>query len=67
MAVVCCLLSVIGVAGQTEGYNPNNPPEPQLRLQLTVGVEPADAGYAYGGGTYAEGTRVSVAKGWLHL
>jgi len=46
---------------QAPDFNPTNPPDPSARYQLTVTVEPEQAGYASGGGKYATGTVVSVA------
>lgn len=59
-ALVCALLLVMGATAQTGGYNPGNPPEPQLRQKLTVTTLPVEAGTASGSGEYAEGTKVSV-------
>ena len=58
--LIGCLLTMLSMAAQTEDYSPENPPEPQLRMELTASTQPAGAGYAYGSGTYTEGAYVNV-------
>ena len=41
-------------------FNPSNPPEPNITRRLTVGVTPAEAGWAYGEGNYREGDNVYI-------
>ena len=41
-------------------FNPSNPPEPNITRRLTVGVTPAEAGWAYGEGNYREGANVYI-------
>lgn len=56
------LLSVPITAGaQTNDYNPENPPDPQMRFKVTVTSEPSDAGYVSGGGWYNVGNTVNLS------
>ncbi len=41
-----------------DGYSPDNPPEPNLRLKVSV---TATNGYASGSGTYLSGTEVAIS------
>ena len=40
--------------------NPPNPPEPQMRYQVTVSAMPSGVAYTSGGGSYLEGTEVWI-------
>ena len=61
LSILSVLLAVLTAGAQSGGFNPENPPEPLLRQQLTVTVQPQEAGYTYGSGVYAEGTNVSIS------
>lgn len=50
----------VGALAQGE-FNPENPPDPLLKYKVTVAVSPAEAGYASGGGKYAEGAQVNIS------
>lgn len=50
----------VGALAQNE-FNPENPPDPLLKYKVTVAVSPAEAGYASGGGKYAEGAEVHLS------
>ena len=56
--VFLLFVAAIGVKAQ---YNPEDPPEPNLKFQLTVKVQPQEASYSTSGsGTYIPGTQVNV-------
>ena len=61
LSILAVLLAALTASAQSGGFNPENPPEPLLRQQLTVKTQPENAGYAYGSGMYAEGSNVSVS------
>ena len=54
------LLLIVGSAMLTvsaqDDFNPGNPPEPDLRLRVSVNSE---RGYTSGSGTYLSGTKVT--------
>ena len=50
------LLSVAGA--WADGYDPQNPPDPNALFQLSVSASPTDAGYVSGGGRYKEGQQI---------
>jgi uncharacterized repeat protein (TIGR02543 family) len=55
------LLMAGGTAmAQDGGYDPVNPPEPQVLNRIKVVASPADAGYVSGTGQYTAGTKVTI-------
>lgn len=42
------------------GFNPDNPPEPQIEYTVTVTATPSDVANVSGGGKYADGTNVTI-------
>lgn len=61
LSILAVLLAFLTASAQGGGFNPENPPEPLLRQQLTVKTQPENAGYSYGSGMYAEGSNISVS------
>lgn len=56
------LLALPGAASaQGDDYNPQNPPDPMSRYQVTVSAEPAEAANVAGSGKYAIGATVRVS------
>lgn len=60
--LVTWLLLIVGSAMFTvsaqDDFNPGNPPEPDLRLRVSVSSE---RGYTSGSGTYLSGTKVTIS------
>lgn len=59
------LIMMVGNAmplfSQTDGFNPSNPPEPQVLYKVDVVAEPAEAAYVSGIGKYTLGTQVWIS------
>lgn len=52
--------NTISLFSQTDGFNPSNPPEPQVLYKVDVAAEPAEAANVSGIGKYPLGTRVYI-------
>lgn len=59
LAMTMLLLTVAGA--WADGYDPQNPPDPDANFRLTVSVSPSEAGYASGGGLYQAGKSVTLS------
>lgn len=60
LAAVLLVLMTGNMAAMAQ-YNPGNPPEPNIKYKVTVGVTPKEAGYASGTGSYFKGTEITVS------
>ena len=57
---VIALLLLFTTGAWADDFNPQNPPDPEARFQLTVQLEPAGAGYVSGGGKFRKGDKLWV-------
>lgn len=62
--ILCGLLLLVRGSMQAQGFNPDDPAEPQVPVfyyPLTVACTPVEAGYASGKGSYTPGQQVMVS------
>ena len=58
---VLLLVILTGSTAVMAQYDPENPPEPNVRYKVKVKVSPADAGYASGAGSFLKGESTNIS------
>lgn len=55
------LLAAYADSGSGQGYDPKNPPEPDLKFRVYATAAPSQGGYVYGAGLYVSGEEVHMS------
>lgn len=57
---ITAMLLLFVAGAWADDFNPQNPPDPNVRFRLTVQVSPSGVGYASGGGRFEKGVQAWV-------